>query len=38
LAKLLKEDPMRIKNPSTKGLQKGNASFDDRAVLIYKRN
>lgn len=36
LAKLLKEDPMRIKNPSTKGLQKGNASFDDRAVLIYR--
>ncbi len=36
LAKLLKEDPQRIKNPSTKGLQQGNASFDDRAVLIYK--
>ncbi len=33
---LLKEDPQRIKNPSTKGLQKGNVSFDDRAVLIYK--
>lgn len=36
LAKLLKEDPMRIKSPSTKGLQKGNASFDDRSVLIFK--
>lgn len=36
LEKLLKDDPMRIKNPSTKGIQKGNVSFDDRAVLIWK--
>ena len=36
LAKLLKEDPMRIHNPSTKGLQKDNASFDDRAILIFQ--
>lgn len=35
-AKFLKEDPQRIKNPSTKGLQEGNVSFDDRAVLIYQ--
>ena len=35
-AKFLKEDPQRIKSPSTKGLQEGNVSFDDRAVLIYK--
>ena len=35
LEKLLKDDPLRIKNPSTKGLSKGNYSFDDRAVLIY---
>ena len=35
-AKLLKDDPQRIKNPSTKGLQAGNVSFDDRAVLIYR--
>lgn len=35
-AKFLKEDPQRIKNPSTKGLQAGNVSFDDRSVLIYK--
>ena len=36
LERLLREDPMRIKNPSTKGIQKGNVSFDDRAVLIWK--
>lgn len=36
LAKLLKDDPLRIKNPSTKGIQAGNVSFDDRAVLIWK--
>lgn len=35
-AKFLKEDPQRIKNPSTKGLQEGNVSFDDRTILIYK--
>lgn len=35
-ARFLKEDPQRIKSPSTKGLQQGNISFDDRAVLIYK--
>lgn len=35
-AKFLKEDPQRIKYPSTKGLQDGNVSFDDRAVLIYQ--
>ena len=35
-ASFLKEDPQRIKNPSTKGLQEGNVSFDDRAVLIYQ--
>lgn len=38
LEKLLQNDSMRIKNPSTKGLQKGNTSFDDRAVLIFTRN
>ena len=36
-ANFLKEDPQRIKYPSTKGLQQGNVSFDDRAVLIYRR-
>ena len=36
LARLLQDDPMRIKNPSTKGIQKGNVSFDDRAVLIWR--
>ena len=36
LSSFLKEDPERIKYPSTKGVQKGNVSFDDRAVLIYK--
>ncbi|MBS1229513.1 MAG: hypothetical protein H6R17_2790 [Proteobacteria bacterium] len=35
-ANFLKEDPQRIKYPSTKGLQQGNVSFDDRAVLIYQ--
>jgi hypothetical protein len=37
-AKFIKNDPQRIKSPSTKGLQQGNVSFDDRAVLIYKAN
>nr|WP_315539150.1 hypothetical protein [uncultured Haemophilus sp.] len=32
----LKNDPLRIENPSTKGVVKGNYTFDDRAVLIYK--
>ena len=36
LSSFLKDDPERIKYPSTKGVQKGNVSFDDRAVLIYK--
>ena len=35
-ASFLKEDPQRIKSPSTKGLQAGNVSFDDRSVLIYQ--
>lgn len=35
-AAFLKSDPQRIKSPSTKGLQKGNVSFDDRTVLIYR--
>ncbi|MGC3965330.1 MAG: hypothetical protein QM803_18985 [Rhodocyclaceae bacterium] len=34
-ASFLKADPQRVKNPSTKGLQQGNVSFDDRTVLIY---
>ncbi|QZP16114.1 hypothetical protein [Avibacterium paragallinarum] len=34
----LKSDRMRIKHPSTKGVAKGNYSFDDRAVLIYQAN
>ncbi|WP_235972324.1 hypothetical protein [Spirabiliibacterium falconis] len=34
---VIKNDPMRIKHPSTKGIKKGNYSFDDRAVLIFKR-
>lgn len=37
LQSLLATDPMRIKNPSTKGVSKDNYSFDDRAVLIYRR-
>ncbi|MGF7452797.1 hypothetical protein [Pasteurella bettyae] len=32
----LSEDPLRIKNPSTKGITKGNYTFDDRAILIYR--
>ncbi|WP_409500654.1 hypothetical protein ACJ7Z2_02230 [Mannheimia glucosida] len=32
----LKTDPLRIDNPSTKGVAKGNYTFDDRAVLIYR--
>ncbi|TNG97080.1 hypothetical protein FHQ28_06775 [Pasteurellaceae bacterium USgator11] len=36
LESALKNDPMRVKNPSTKGISKGNYSFDDRAVLIYR--
>lgn len=32
----LKSDPLRIENPSTKGVIKGNYTFDDRAILIYK--
>ncbi len=35
-AAFLKDDPQRVKSPSTKGLQQGNVSFDDRTVLIYK--
>lgn len=36
LRHLLATDPMRIRTPSTKGVSKGNYSFDDRAVLIYR--
>lgn len=36
LENLLKTDPMRIRNPSTKGVSKDNYTFDDRAVLIYQ--
>lgn len=36
LEKSLKEDPLRIKSPSTKGVSQDNYSFDDRAVLIYQ--
>ncbi|WP_455648066.1 hypothetical protein [Lonepinella koalarum] len=36
LEKELKEDPMRVKYPSTKGVAKGNYTFDDRAVIIYQ--
>ena len=36
LKKELADDPMRIKNPSTKGVSKDNYSFDDRVVLIYR--
>lgn len=32
----LEKDPYRIANPSTKGITKGNYTFDDRAVLIYR--
>ncbi len=38
LKKMLQDDPLRIKAPATKGLQQGHRSFDDRAVLIYKRH
>lgn len=37
LAQLLKDDPQRLTNPSTKGMQEANVSFDDRTVLIYRR-
>lgn len=38
LAELLKEDPsLTTRVKSTKGLKKGNVSFDDRSILIYKR-
>ncbi|NWK54381.1 hypothetical protein HW115_02070 [Verrucomicrobiaceae bacterium N1E253] len=37
LKQLLKNDPLRIKTPATKGLKKGYISYDDRAVLIFKR-
>lgn len=38
LAELLKEDPgMTWRVKSTKGVKKGNVSFDDRSVLIYRR-
>ncbi|MEE6076159.1 hypothetical protein [Avibacterium paragallinarum] len=33
---VLETDRLRIKHPSTKGVAKGNYSFDDRAVLIYQ--
>ncbi|MCW9732291.1 hypothetical protein L5B97_02115 [Avibacterium sp. 20-15] len=33
---VLETDKLRIKHPSTKGVAKGNYSFDDRAVLIYQ--
>lgn len=36
LENLLKTDPMRVRNPSTKGVSKDNYTFDDRAVLIYQ--
>ncbi|WP_262404441.1 hypothetical protein [Aggregatibacter actinomycetemcomitans] len=32
----LQSDPLRIENPSTKGVIKGNYTFDDRAILIYR--
>lgn len=32
----LQSDPLRIDNPSTKGVVKGNYTFDDRAILIYR--
>lgn len=35
---VLETDRLRIKHPSTKGVAKGNYSFDDRAVLIYQAN
>ena len=39
LTDALKKDPLRIgANPSTKGLTAGKKSFDDRAVLIFRRN
>lgn len=37
LRQLLNDDPQRLRNPSTKGMQEGNVSFDDRTVLIYSR-
>lgn len=36
LTEELQKDPLRIENPSTKGVVKGNYTFDDRAVLIYR--